>query len=287
MRISMDECSSSQPTRPRWADEDDNDGDDLILPPRQVIGPDDDGIKKVIEHKLNDENKLVRITTTTRVRKVADARLSTRGVERRAWRKFGHAVSEEAAGAKLTVVSTEDILLERPLPYGSKREESKPQIEKEGTTLMICRSCGRKGNHWTAMCPYKELPQPIESFSEQDVTSAKDGTKGTYVPPSLRRGAERSSGSDMKRRTEENSVRVTNLSEDTREADLNELCSAFGPVTRAYVATDHSTGMCRGFGFVNFLNREDAEKAIKVLNGYGYDNLILQVEWAAPRTNQI
>ena len=119
MRISsMDECSSSQPTRPRWADDDDDNDDDLILPPRQVIGPDQDGIKKVIEHKLNDENKLVRITTTTRVRKVADARLSKRGVERRAWRKFGHAVNEEAAGAKLTVVSTEDILLERPLPYG-------------------------------------------------------------------------------------------------------------------------------------------------------------------------
>lgn len=78
----------------------------------------------------------------------------------------------------------------------------------------------------------------------------------------------------MRRRSEENSVRVTNLSEDTCEADLNELCRTFGPVTRTYVATDQRTGICRGFGFVNFLNREDAERAIRVLNGYGYDNLL-------------
>ncbi|KAL8125850.1 hypothetical protein AgCh_013230 [Apium graveolens] len=101
----------------------------------------------------------------------------------------------------------------------------------------------------------------------------------------MRCGAERTSGSDMRRRTEENSVRVTNLSEDTCEADLNELCHNIGLVTRTYISTDQRTYVCMGFGFVNFLNREDAEKAIKVLNWYGYDNLILHVEWAASRTN--
>jgi translation initiation factor 3 subunit G len=100
----------------------------------------------------------------------------------------------------------------------------------------------------------------------------------------MRGGADRT-GDVMRRRNDENSVRVTNLSEDTREPDLLELFRAFGPVSRVYVAVDQKTGSSRGFGFVNFVHREEAEKAISKLNGYGYDNLILRVEWATPRPN--
>ena len=84
----------------------------------------------------------------------------------------------------------------------------------------------------------------------------------------------------MKRRNDENSIRVNNLSEDTSEFDLFELFSKFGPVNRAFVAKDRRTGSSRGFGFVNFVHREDGERAISKLNGYGYDNLILRVEWS-------
>ncbi|KAK1353996.1 Eukaryotic translation initiation factor 3 subunit G [Heracleum sosnowskyi] len=285
MAITMVANPSNQAAKPRWADVDD-DNDDYLLPPRKVIGPDANGIKKVIEYKLNHENKLVRVSKTYRVRKfVTNARKHV--VERRAWRKFGDAVDEDV-GVRLTMTSVEDVFLDRHMPYGSKGEEPKKsqssQNEEGSGVLQVCRNCGRKGDHWTARCPYKDLNQPNESFPDtSDVTSVKDVKKGAYVPPS-RRGGEKSKGSDMRRGTEENSVRVTNLSEDTREADLNELCSTFGPVTRTYVSNDQRTGTCRGFGFVNFVNRADAEKAIKVLNGYGYDNLILHVEWAAPRT---
>jgi translation initiation factor 3 subunit G len=40
-----------------------------------------------------------------------------------------------------------------------------------------------------------------------------------------------------------------------------------------------------GYG-ANAACREDAERAIRTLNGYGYDNLILHVEWAAPRAER-
>lgn len=48
------------------------------------------------------------------------------------------------------------------------------------------------------------------------------GAKGGYVPPSVRnRGAAGASmGESMQRPGDDNSVRVTNLSEDTREDDL-------------------------------------------------------------------
>lgn len=182
------------------------------------------------------------------------------------------------------------------LSTGSKPEESRvardslSQLRKGGGgVLLVCRTCGKKGDHWTLRCPYKDLAPQTEAFGDKpttlDAVMASSSTKGAYVPPSMRAGAERPVGSDIRRRNEENSMRVTNLSEDMHEADLHELFRTFGPVSRVYVAIDQKTSVRRGFGLVNFMNKEDAERAIMKLNGYGYDNLILRVEWATPRAN--
>ncbi|KAI4326777.1 hypothetical protein L6164_019313 [Bauhinia variegata] len=280
----------------RWGELEEDDGEDLdfLLPPRQVIGPDENGIKKVIEYKFDEDGNKVKITTTTRTRKLTNARLSKRAIERRSWAKFGDFVHEDV-GSRLTMVSTEEILLERPRAPGSKAEEPKAvgdplaQFQKGGgAVLMVCRTCGKKGDHWTSRCPYKDLAPPAEGFVDKpaaaEAATAASGSKA-YVPPGLRGGVQDRSGSDMRRRNDENSVRVTNLSEDTREPDLLELFRPFGAMSRVYVAVDQKTGMSRGFGFVNFVNREDAQRAINKLNGYGYDNLVLRVEWATPRTN--
>ncbi|KAF9613933.1 hypothetical protein IFM89_013180 [Coptis chinensis] len=69
------------------------------------------------------------------------------------------------------------------------------------------------------------------------------------------------------------------IPKDTRELDLQDLFNTFGHVSRVYIAYDHKTGISRGFGFVNFVHKDDAKNAIAKLNGYGYDNLILRVEW--------
>ncbi|KAJ8750630.1 hypothetical protein K2173_015811 [Erythroxylum novogranatense] len=281
----------------RWGELEEDDGEDLdfLLPPRQVIGPNENGIKKVIEYKFNEDGNKVKITTTIRVRKLANARLSKSAIERRSWPKFGDAVHEDV-GSRLTMVSTEEIVLEPPRAPGSKPEETKAagdplaQLGKGGAVLMVCRTCGKKGDHWTSRCPYKDLAQPSEGFIDKpptaETSSVASGTgKTAYVPPGMRAGAERGAGADMRRRNDENSVRVTNLSEDTQEPDLHDLFRPFGAITRVYVAMDQKTGMSRGFGFVNFVNREDAQRAINKLNGYGYDNLILKVEWATPRSN--
>lgn len=96
---------------------DEDDDLDFLLPPKQVIGPDENGLKTVIEYKFNDEGNKVKITTRTRVRKLASARLNKRAMERRNWTKFGDAANEDA-GSHLTMVSTEEILLERPRAPG-------------------------------------------------------------------------------------------------------------------------------------------------------------------------
>ena len=82
-----------------------------------MVGPDDNGLKKVIEYRFDDDGNKVRVTTTTRVCKLARARLSCSAIEHRQWPKFGDALKEDA-GSGLTMVSTEAILLERPRSPG-------------------------------------------------------------------------------------------------------------------------------------------------------------------------
>ncbi|XP_071740927.1 uncharacterized protein [Rutidosis leptorrhynchoides] len=204
-------------------------------------------LKKVIEYKFNDEGNRVKITTSNRVRKLANTQLSKRAVETRSCAKFDDAVHDDAVHGD-------------PLA----------QMSKGGAVFMVCRTCGKKGDHWTSKCPYKDLAQPTPADSSSICLFPPFKV---YVPP------------NMRRRIYEHSVRVNNLSEDTREPDLMELFRQFGSVSRVYVAMDKKTGMSRGFGFVNFLRREEGEKAIAKLNGYVYDNLILSVEWAAPRAD--
>ena len=77
-------------------------------------------------------------------------------------------------------------------------------------------------------------------------------------------------------------IRVSNLSESTQEADLQELFKPFGHIARIYLSKDKITGQCKGFAFVHYYKKDDAQKAISTLNGFGYDHLILNVEWAKP-----
>jgi translation initiation factor 3 subunit G len=75
-------------------------------------------------------------------------------------------------------------------------------------------------------------------------------------------------------------LRVTNISEDTQENDLRELFGIFGRVARVYVGRDRDTGAGKGFAFVSFEERAVAQKAMERVNGKGYDNLILSVQWS-------
>ncbi|CAN6235947.1 unnamed protein product [Urochloa humidicola] len=274
--------ATQQPHKFQWGEIEDDDGDlSLLLPPRVVLGPDAGGLLKVIEYRFDDEGNKVKVTTTTRTRSLARTRLSRSAVERRSWTKFGDAVKGDDGGSRLTMISTEEVLLERPRAPGKQAEE-RTISGCGGTLLMLCRICGKKGDHWTSKCPYKDLAPQAEGVGDRP--STPDGRAAPpagrmYVPPNKKEGAD-TSGASMRRRNDENSIRVNNLSEDTHEADLLELFRTFGPVTRAFVARDKYTRSSRGFGFVNFVNREDGEKAISQLNGYGYDNLILRVEWS-------
>ncbi|KAH9302500.1 hypothetical protein KI387_014083, partial [Taxus chinensis] len=65
--------------------------------------------------------------------------------------------------------------------------------------------------------------------------------RSSYVPLILKGGVDHSIDS-IHCKNDENSDRVTNISEDTRDVDLHKLFKLFGHITSVYVAMDQKMG---------------------------------------------
>jgi translation initiation factor 3 subunit G len=184
-------------------------------------------------------------------------------------------------------------------------QNMKNQMIRVGAGKVVCKLC--KGEHFTVRCPYKDSLAGLESTGasclylsnrcvvethhidtgvgvEDEVAPPVGTSTSKYIPPSMR-GA-RGPGESMSRTTGGGSrddlptLRVTNLSEDTQEGDLRDLFGVFGRVARVYVGRDRETGAGKGFAFVSFEERANAQRAMEKVNGRGYDNLILSVQWS-------
>lgn len=60
---------------------------------------------------------------------------------------------------------------------------------------------------------------------------------------------------------------IGNLSYDATSQDLEEAFGKFGKVVRVQIVQDRDTGRPRGFGFVEMESADDADKAMKALDG--------------------
>ena len=75
-------------------------------------------------------------------------------------------------------------------------------------------------------------------------------------------------------------IYVGNLPWRATDAQLTQLFGAHGEVTDARIVTDRETGRSRGFGFVTMTNAEEAQNAIRALNGYSLEGRSLVVNEA-------
>lgn len=196
--------------------------------------------------------------------------------------------------------------------------------DKGGNGIVMCRICGKVGDHWTLKCPLKDKLQGTSAVADVQLnnTSATGGTRGKsqtviaaqneaknaaaaatgitaggdkpgkYIPPSLRPGAagdkkgeSMTSSSSSSQRDDSNTVRVANLSSDASEADVRELFSHCGRISRVYLARDNQN-ISKGYAFVTYETSEGASRAISRLNGHGYDHLILSVSAASKDPKQ-
>jgi len=278
----------------------------LTIPPTHTSRIDSKGIKLVTSYraaKPSDPNSSSLLKTITKIRVHTVKVREHKSVEaRRKWKKFGQAAVDEDQ-SNVTIQSRDDIYLEDP--------NADTDLQEEDVSKALA---GNLNSFWEkqkiralerkygvgAEDPGKDAAAgpgaagPGEGWNTVGADRGSGG--GKYVPPSQRGkmgGAggslaamankiDSSGGPSKDTRSEQNTIRVTNISEDTTEADLQELFQPFGRISRVYLAKDKETMQSRGFAFVSFVHREDAARAMEKLQGYGYDHLILKLEWARP-----
>ena len=79
-----------------------------------------------------------------------------------------------------------------------------------------------------------------------------------------------------------NKLYVGNLSYSVRDDDLQQQFSSFGHVQSAKVMMERDTGRSKGFGFVEMSNGQEAEAAIRGMNGQNMGGRDLTVNIARP-----
>ncbi|KAJ2642519.1 translation initiation factor eIF3 subunit g, partial [Coemansia sp. RSA 1694] len=263
-------ASTTVASNTNWAD----DVEDQEVPALEVIS-NADGTRTVIEHRRTEDGKLMRVTRRIR-EKVVQEHVNRAVAERKRWAKFGEQRGEGGVvrgngGVATTVGEVVDLRLSQYAAQMKQQELDAAEAEKAAavkSSKILCRVC--RGEHFTAKCPYKDTmaaPEDILGGGAPAPAPADEkagGGSNSYVPPHMRAGAKAFGGAGRAgslgagdargggdRRDEQPTIRITNLSEDTLEADVNQLCRPFGPLARVFVATDRSTGCCKGYAFVS------------------------------------
>mmetsp|Transcript_40982 Transcript_40982/g.41858 ORF Transcript_40982/g.41858 Transcript_40982/m.41858 type:complete len:334 (+) Transcript_40982:117-1118(+) len=289
--------SQAMQRKKEWGDDDDEEEYETPVDERT-------GVKQRVRVTFNAKGQKVRTTTTIRVfeKKI---RIPKRVMERRNLPKFGEASDGDV---NVTIVSREFVSIEHPDDVlgdtdddpalgGTLQNFILKQQERAFEREMDLDGMLNDTDYDDALTRFRQAKE--EPAQEED--SSKTGTS-KYVPPSARGGAAgfpsdgrggRASGLDnafknSSDQNHENTLRVSNLTKSVTEDDLRELFGRFGHIHRISLPRIEKTEQGkiikepRGFAYVAFHKHEDAESAMDRLQGYGYDHLILKLEWAKP-----
>lgn len=242
------------------------------------VDEEDENLKVVVTAGTNSKGQPVKITKKLRT-VPKKFKVNKKVLDRKHIRKFGECAGLPPGPEPGVTSIGEELQLELLAPV----EKAKNYVDRVFSDT-LCRSCGAVGDHWTDKCPFAEKTEKQAAPSRADRVAAaqEKEDKDRYVIPSQRRGAGAGDTDTMgrNRRDDAATIRVTNLSEDTKESDLQELFRSAGPISRIFLAKDKGTGLSKGYAFITFVHREDAQRAMEKLSGFGYDHLILHIEWA-------
>ncbi|KAL8820438.1 MAG: hypothetical protein Q9191_007516 [Dirinaria sp. TL-2023a] len=133
-----------------------------------------------------------------------------------------------------------------------------------------------------------QLSREASSASSSDESDSEE-EKEAQVPAPRKRKAEAEESSTSAKKTsaegdQSGNLFVGNLSWNVDEEWLKSEFEKFGELLSLRIVTDKDTGRSRGFGYVDFVNPEDAAKALQEMNGQQIDGRRLNVDTAAKRS---
>lgn len=257
--------------------------------------PDSDGIQTIVEYGINQKGQKVKLTRRVRIR-TEKVKINKRVEERRrTWGKFGDCL-DTITNEQVTYTSpetTDDFNWTKnksndnentyPLPHEPFKTTNNTNSDRDeglikGVPIVKCRNCGGTG-HWSRNCPALtsrsnvQKPQfnPPQPLPQSQPTPQPTQT---YKPP-------------LPSDSESTTIHITNLSyDDFDDWDFQQLVRQFGFTTRINVPRNEESGRIYGYAYVNYTSHYDAQQAINGLNRKGYDNLLLNVDWAKRRPNR-
>lgn len=106
-----------------------------------------------------------------------------------------------------------------------------------------------------------------------------DRRRRPYSPPRRRRPTRPVIRGTEEERATTTCLYVGNLPYDFAEKDVTELVERYGKLVTVKVPQDRYTGRNKGFGFVEFEDRLDAEDALAKLHDFTVDGRRIKLDW--------
>jgi len=274
-----------------WADEVDEVDVSLTeekLPEPTEMDKGDQRIKTSYKWRVNEQNGKKEMIKVTRTFDLVKTRTSKKVAMRKNWAKFGLSKGDSKGPQDSTTIIAEEVTMrfihaDQTEEDAEEEDEMMSKIRRQIDYMQFFQGfrgkIGTPGGDTMRPTGDNVMPAPENSAMPDPQGASLRTLADKYVAPRNRAGA---SGSRFQT-DEVPAIRVSNISSAATQEDLSQLFEKFGRINRIHLGRDRRTNESRGFAFINYANRDDAQKAIDAMNGYGYDHLILSVEWSENR----